>query len=57
MSTRTDLATRRDGEIVFYSLTDIGVELLLGVLETTTASQAASGVARSANVPGLRYKK
>src|SRR6266536_2139254 len=34
-------ASRRDGKIVFYSLSDAGVELLDGVLEATDASHAA----------------
>src|SRR5438034_9346259 len=34
-------ASRRDGKIVFYLLSDVGVELLDGVLEATDASQAA----------------
>ena len=39
-------ASRRDGKIVFYSLSDVGVELLDGVLEATDASQAAIEAAR-----------
>jgi ArsR family transcriptional regulator, lead/cadmium/zinc/bismuth-responsive transcriptional repressor len=36
------LATsRRDGKIVFYSLTDVGVQLLDRVLEAAAASQVA----------------
>ena len=39
-------ASRRDGKIVFYSLSDVGVELLDGVLEATDASQAPIEAAR-----------
>src|SRR6266542_4650003 len=39
-------ASRRDGKIVFYSLSDVGVELLDGVLEATDASEAAIEAAR-----------
>jgi len=39
-------SSRRDGKIVFYSLSDVGVELLDGVLETTDSSQAAIEAAR-----------
>src|SRR5213080_1392475 len=34
-------ASRREGKIVFYSLSEVGVELLDGVFEATDASQAA----------------
>jgi ArsR family transcriptional regulator, lead/cadmium/zinc/bismuth-responsive transcriptional repressor len=41
------LATsRRDGKIVFYSLTDVGVQLLDRVLEAAAASQVAIETAR-----------
>jgi ArsR family transcriptional regulator, lead/cadmium/zinc/bismuth-responsive transcriptional repressor len=41
------LATsRRDGKIVFYSLTDVGVQLLGRVLEAAAASQVAIETAR-----------
>src|SRR5216117_294913 len=39
-------ASRRDGKIVFYLLSDVGVELLDGVLEATDASQGAIEAAR-----------
>ena len=39
-------ASRRDGKIVFYSLSDVGVELLDSVLEATDASQAPIEAAR-----------
>lgn len=39
-------ASRRDGKIVFYSLSDVGVELLDGVLQATDASQAPIEAAR-----------
>ena len=39
-------SSRRDGKIVFYSLSDVGVELLDGVLEATDASQAPIEAAR-----------
>ncbi len=39
-------ASRRDGKLVFYSLTDIGVELLERVLEAVAASQTAIEAAR-----------
>ena len=39
-------SSRRDGKIVFYLLSDVGVELLDGVLETTDSSQAAIEAAR-----------
>jgi DNA-binding transcriptional ArsR family regulator len=41
------LATsRRDGKIVFYSLTDVGAELLDRVLEATDVSETAIEAAR-----------
>jgi ArsR family transcriptional regulator, lead/cadmium/zinc/bismuth-responsive transcriptional repressor len=41
------LATsRRDGKIVFYGLTEVGVQLLDGVLEAAAASQIAIETAR-----------
>jgi ArsR family transcriptional regulator, lead/cadmium/zinc/bismuth-responsive transcriptional repressor len=41
------LATsRREGKIVFYSLTDVGVQLLDRVLEAAAASQVAIETAR-----------
>src|SRR5438067_9607150 len=39
-------ASRRDGKIVFYSLTDVGAELLDRVLEVIGAAQAATESAR-----------
>src|SRR5213596_1301212 len=39
-------ASRREGKIVFYSLTDVGAELLDSVLEATAASEAAIEAAR-----------
>jgi ArsR family transcriptional regulator, lead/cadmium/zinc/bismuth-responsive transcriptional repressor len=39
-------ASRRDGKIVFYSLTDEGAELLGGVLEGTAVLQAGIDAAR-----------
>ena len=39
-------ASRRDGKIVFYSLTDAGAELLDGVLESTTVSHAGIDAVR-----------
>jgi DNA-binding transcriptional ArsR family regulator len=39
-------ASRRDGKIVFYSLTDAGAELLDGVLEGTAVPQAGIDAAR-----------
>src|SRR6266498_2307918 len=46
---REGLATsRRDGKIVFYSLTDVGAELLDRVLEAMDAAQAAIGTVRRA---------
>jgi ArsR family transcriptional regulator, lead/cadmium/zinc/bismuth-responsive transcriptional repressor len=41
------LATsRRDGKIVFYALTEVGVQLLDGVLEAAAASRIAIATAR-----------
>jgi DNA-binding transcriptional ArsR family regulator len=39
-------ASRRDGKIVFYSLTDVGAKLLEGVLEAMTAPKRATEAAR-----------
>jgi len=41
-------ASRRDGKIVFYSLTDGGARLLERVLEAMDAAQAAIGTVRRA---------
>src|SRR5438093_963833 len=39
-------ASRRDGKIVFYLLTDVGAELLDSVLGTVTISRAATKAVR-----------
>jgi ArsR family transcriptional regulator, lead/cadmium/zinc/bismuth-responsive transcriptional repressor len=39
-------ASRREGKVVFYSLTDVGAALLETVLEATAASQAPIEAAR-----------
>jgi DNA-binding transcriptional ArsR family regulator len=39
-------ASRRDGKIVFYSLTDVGADLLDSVLEAMAVSQSVIAAAR-----------